>query len=90
MSTFDEAVNNAWWNAASVALGAYEAMSAPHVLMKPAVFPDGDAWCALLGDNLQEGVAGFGDTPAKACAAFDAAWRNSLTPQAERKRRINT
>lgn len=23
---------------------------------------DGDQWCALLGPNLQEGTAGFGDT----------------------------
>jgi len=23
---------------------------------------DGDLWCALLGENLQEGTAGFGDT----------------------------
>lgn len=27
---------------------------------------DGDMWCALLGENLQEGVAGFGDTPQEA------------------------
>lgn len=23
---------------------------------------DGNQWCALMGDNLQVGVAGFGDT----------------------------
>jgi len=27
---------------------------------------DGSAWVALLGRNLQEGVGGFGDTPAEA------------------------
>jgi hypothetical protein len=27
---------------------------------------DGDQWCALLGVNLQEGMAGFGDTKAEA------------------------
>jgi hypothetical protein len=27
---------------------------------------DGNQWCALLGGNLQEGIAGFGDTPAEA------------------------
>jgi hypothetical protein len=31
-------------------------------------------WCALFGDNLQEGVVGFGETPAKAMYAFDTAW----------------
>ncbi len=30
---------------------------------------DGDQWCALVGENLQEGVAGFGPTP---WAALDA------------------
>lgn len=27
---------------------------------------DGNKWCALLGTDLQEGVAGFGDTPKEA------------------------
>lgn len=27
---------------------------------------DGNQWCALLGPDLQEGVAGFGDTPKEA------------------------
>lgn len=54
---------------------------APHVLMRPAVYPDGDQWCALYGENLQEGVAGFGDTPELAVRAFDEAWRGQrLTP----------
>ena len=30
------------------------------------VFLDGDQWCALLGENLQEGLGGFGNTPAEA------------------------
>lgn len=30
------------------------------------IFPDGDMWCALIGPDLQEGVAGFGTTPEKA------------------------
>ena len=30
------------------------------------VTEDGDSWCALVGENLQEGIAGFGDTPAAA------------------------
>ena len=47
---------------------------APHVLMRPKVYPDGNAWCALYGDNIQDGVCGFGDTPAKACDDFDNCW----------------
>ncbi len=29
-------------------------------------FPDGNMWCAMVGENLQEGRSGFGKTPAKA------------------------
>lgn len=46
----------------------------PVVIMRPALSLDGDQWCFLLGDNLMTGVSGFGDTPAAASAAFDAAW----------------
>ena len=52
---------------------AYEQMR-PSVVFKPALSRDGDMWCALFGDNLQEGVAGFGESPAKAMWAFDTAW----------------
>ena len=31
---------------------------------------DGDQWCALLGENLQVGVAGFGDSPIDALEAL--------------------
>jgi len=34
------------------------------------VYPDGDQWCALLGENLQEGGAGFGSTPIEAVQAL--------------------
>ena len=27
---------------------------------------DGNLWCALVGENLQEGLAGFGTTPSEA------------------------
>lgn len=46
----------------------------PSVVFKPALSKDGNMWCALFGDNLQVGVAGFGETPAKAMYAFDSAW----------------
>lgn len=49
-------------------------LAAPHTRMRPRIFPDGDAWCALYGDNLQDGVAGFGSTPETACADFDKNW----------------
>jgi hypothetical protein len=57
---------------------AFSAMAedagAPHVLMCPAISVDGNQWCALYGANLHDGVAGFGDTPAKAMRDFDKNW----------------
>lgn len=73
----EQSVLNTQWNAAELACQAEIARAAPHVLMRPRIFPDGDMWCALYGDNLQEGVAGFGVTPATACKAFDDAWHNA-------------
>lgn len=31
---------------------------------------DGNKWCALVGENLQEGAAGFGDGPMAALRAL--------------------
>lgn len=49
----------------------------PAVLYKPSLFMDGDQWCALYGENLQDGVAGFGDSPEKAMEDFDKEWKKS-------------
>jgi hypothetical protein len=46
----------------------------PHVFMRPAIYIDGNQWCALYGENLQDGVCGFGDTPAEAMSDFDKNW----------------
>ena len=56
----------------------------PSVLYRPVLSADGTMWCALLGDNLQEGVAGFGETPDKAMRAFDEAFAKERTPTAAR------
>lgn len=79
-----EAVLNNQWNAAQEANITEQARRAPHVLMRPSVVPDGTMWCALYGENIQEGVAGFGETPEKAMEAFDSAWQNERTPAAAR------
>jgi hypothetical protein len=50
------------------------AQIAPSLLWRPKLFVDGTQWCALYGDNLQDGVAGFGDTPDKAMRNFDPNW----------------
>ena len=43
-------------------------------LLKPKIFIDGDHWCVLYGQNIQDGVAGFGRTAFEAVLAFNAAW----------------
>ena len=63
----------AWQQAAA-------AQERPCVLWKPSLFRDGNQWCALLGENIQDGVVGFGDSPDAAMLAFDAAWREKLAP----------
>jgi len=50
----------------------------PSVLMHPKISIDGNQWCALYGENLQDGVAGFGDSPAKAMEDFDKSWYKDL------------
>jgi hypothetical protein len=75
-------VSNDAYLARAAIVEACAFLQAAHVRMKPRVFPDGTAWCCLYGDNLQEGVAGFGDTPAQACSAFDLAWDAERTPTA--------
>ena len=50
-------------------------------VIKPRIFLDGDMWCALYGDDLQVGVAGFGDSPAKASYAFDVEWNRKVKGQ---------
>lgn len=56
----------------------------PSVLFRPTLSADGDQWCALLGDDLQSGVAGFGNTPGAAMWAFDRAFLTEKTPVAIR------
>lgn len=51
-------------------------MRRPSVLFRPTISMDGNKWCVLYGENLHDGVAGFGDTPEKAMMAFDLAWLN--------------
>ena len=63
----------AWQQAAA-------AQERPCVLWKPRLFRDGSQWCALLGENIQDGVVGFGDSPDAAMWAFDEAWREKLPP----------
>lgn len=60
--------------------------SRPSAVYRPAISMDGNQWCALYGDNLQDGVAGFGDSPAAAMLDFDRAW-NAKLPDAKKNSR---
>lgn len=53
-------------------------MRRPSMMLKPSLFIDGNQWCALYGANLQDGVAGFGDSPDEAYLDFDRAWSEKL------------
>ena len=54
----------------------------PSVLYKPDIGLDGTMWCALYGEDLMNGVAGFGETPGLAMRDFDKNWLESKTPAA--------
>lgn len=51
----------------------------PFMTLRPKMSIDGDQWCALYGDNLQDGVAGFGDSPELAARDFDKQWHAALS-----------
>lgn len=53
-------------------------MIRPSVLFRPKLSIDGNQWCALYGDNLQEGIAGFGNSPDQAMRSFDESWTAEL------------
>lgn len=70
-------ISHAAWQVGNAAERLAQEISAYHAtwhsVLKPKLSKDGNAWCALYGENLQEGVAGFGDTPALALMAFETA-----------------
>jgi hypothetical protein len=70
----EQGVLNTQFNTALLGQQVEEERLRPFMLLRPRMFPDGNKWCALYGDNLQDGVCGFGDTPHAAAAAFDLAW----------------
>jgi hypothetical protein len=57
---------------------AASAYDKPSFLYRPKLFIDGDHWCALYGDDLQNGIAGFGKSPYEAICKFDDAWYAKL------------
>jgi hypothetical protein len=58
-------------------------IASPAFALKPKLSIDGDKWCALHGENLQDGVAGFGDSPDEAYSDFDKNWFTKHTSQSQ-------
>ena len=86
MDEYQHMAANAIAHEASCAGQAWQQAAAAHerpsAVFKPRLLIDGDQWCALYGDNLQDGVSGFGGSPADAMWNFDIAWYSQLTPNA--------
>ena len=59
-------------NAAATELRAMQVIST----IKPEFSKDGNQFCFLLGENLQEGIAGFGSTVGEAMYDFCKAFWN--------------
>jgi len=51
----------------------------PSVIYRPTLSRDGNKWIVLLGDDLQSGVVGVGDSPALAMHDFDRAWYEKIS-----------
>lgn len=69
----DHVIRNAMQDIAS-------AYTDPHVVMRPKLSIEGDQWCALYGEDLMNGVVGFGASPYEAMAAFNRAWWEKIVP----------
>ncbi len=67
------------------ARGTLSEYERPSVLFRPSLSIDGDQWCALYGQDLQSGVAGFGKDPEAAMRAFDAVWNSSFEKNSREK-----
>lgn len=57
-----------------------DAMQRPSVLYRPTISLDGDCYCALYGEDLMSGCAGFGKTMAEAMTDFDKNWTQQKAP----------
>ncbi|MCH8821317.1 hypothetical protein IID23_02215 [Patescibacteria group bacterium] len=49
------------------------------VILNLKLQKDGNQWCVLLGDDIQSGICGFGETPKKAIWDFNKSFETKLT-----------
>lgn len=61
--------------------GGIERSHSYAAIYKLVPFQDGNEWCVLLGENLQDGIAGFGTTPHAAIMEFDRQMFNAKAAQ---------
>jgi len=47
-------------------------------LLKPTVSIDGNQYCVLYGENIQEGICGFGNTIMEAIRSFNKEWNKGI------------
>lgn len=73
-----EEISMTIYRAANSVIEAMGQFERPAMLLRPRLFPDGNQWCALYGDDLQMGIAGFGSTADEALRAFDRAMHEPL------------
>ena len=52
----------------------------PSVLFRPKLMLDGNQYMALYGEDLMNGIGGFGDTADLAMRDFDKQWIESRAP----------
>lgn len=52
-------------------IAAARELTRPSFLLKLVPVLDGNKWFVLHGENLQEGISGWGDTPIQACRDCD-------------------
>lgn len=52
----------------------------PSAIYRPKLFLDGNMYCALFGEDLMNGCAGFGETADSAMWDFDKNWREHKAP----------
>jgi hypothetical protein len=57
----------------------------PSAVRAPRLFVRSGVWIALLGQNVRDGIAGFGPTIEAALRAFDAQYINALRPPTDAK-----
>ena len=50
-------------------------------MLNPKLYKDGNQWCVLYGENIQDGICGFGETPFKAILEWNQNWHSKILKQ---------